>query len=261
MAQQVADEKKQAAGNEEAANALFVKISGQPFAAQASFFLNVFYDSQKANGEAIYTIFDAFLKGANNAEQKGSISSIAFMKVLNDLEDSIEQCKKDVFPQDGPGISKKFNAAGIKKKGEIPLIGALLAIFNQNIFDMESAPGTPALGNLRKQEANLASVKNEEEKLVAKKAAIEAEIEKMNQENAKPIKVMKKREELKKVENELDNGARKVAHTKNVKAAEKLVKEANELLAKENQDGTEATNWFKEACGKGHTKYYHFKLD
>lgn len=190
---------------QEEADATYAKLCGQNHCAQTNFFLNVHWEKLGDNKETVFAILSCF---TGQGEDKKSISSIAFMKVLQDLE-SAHKVIAD-FPNDGPSISKKFEASGIKKKGEIPILGALLAIFEVTLIDTCNAPATPCNARLRAANKHLAETKNQEESLLAQKAAIEKEIEDMNAAHASAIKVMKKREALQKVTKKLDDDSRKV---------------------------------------------------
>ena len=200
-----ADDDNAGGVSKEEADALYAKLTGQPHAAQANFFLNVHWEKLGDNKETVFAILALFTE---QGEDKKGISGIAFMKVLQDLENKHKVIAD--FPNDGPSISKKFENSGIKKKGEIPILGALLAIFEVTLIDTANAPATPCNAQLRNAQKTLEDTKNVEGSLLKQKAAIEKEIEEMNAAHASALKVMKKREALQKVTKQLDDDARKV---------------------------------------------------
>lgn len=254
MAQAPEDEKQQDPGQE-----LFQKLRGQPLASQAGFFLNVYWEKHGADKDTVMAILLGFVAQTMLHPKHGTISSIAFMKVLQDLENKYKVMED--FPNDGPSISKQFEKVGIKKKGEISLLGALMAIYGEPLKDITTLPVTPANSNLVATKKHLADTIDKEESLKKQKAAFEKEIEDMNNANASAMKVMKKREQLKKVEAKLDDGNFKVQQNKDVHAAQKGVKDAEEALVTETEAGTDATNWLKDELKKANQDFFNFEIN
>jgi len=173
---------------------------------------------------------------------------------LQQLEESNERISEALKRAgDRSTMSKEFQKLGFKLRGDVTLLEGLLFLYGESVQTVCTAPQSPGDARLRAAQAQLASANKVSQDLVDKKAACEADIQQLQNEN-QPMKAIKKKQELAAIDQEINNS--KVQRQKNEKAAQKEVKDAEANLAAENQKGTAASNWMKKECqGKG--KQYH----
>jgi len=168
-------------------------------------------------------IFNLYAKFVEQNKKHGAQSHCVqyplFCKILQQSENDYPRIKEALHKAgDKPTMSKAFQELGLKLVGDVTLIEALLFLFSEKLSSLVGSPTSPADAALRQAKIDLEIVLKEDADLFAKKAGIESDIQKAQDEH-KPKDAIQKKQELAQIDKTINDT--KVQRDKRLKAAKK----------------------------------------
>jgi len=244
--------------SEDVVNARFEEIKKMGYVSQTNFFVNVQWEAlDETDKHTIASLLAKFNEQTVKfAAKENQLAYPQFCKVLQQMEDKNPHVQKALKEAgDRSTMGKRFQELGFKLRGDVTLLESCLFLFSVSVSDVTTKPASPCEATLRRVTAELATLESDQKALLDKKANYEREM-KEHQDNNKPMKVMQVQQELKKVDDQIQNT--KVEYQKKLKAANKAVAEAEQGLQKEKSDGTVASKWLRGVCDEHHMKYSQY---